>query len=562
MSPDPHSANGDAAGEIAALVATLHRTERRLEEVTRGEVDSVAFGSGRPFLLRRAQDELRQSEVDKQAAILNSLPANIALLDAQGVIVTVNETWRHFETANPLVGPQFGIGINYLEVCERARGIDSAQAQQAAAGIRSVLAGARNFSLEYPCNAPKEEHWFQMLVTPLCLMGARGAIVSHMDIAERKRIEARFRRLVDSDVQAVIFWNTRGEITDANQAFLRLTGYTREDVQGGRVNWAEMTPPEFAPLDRQALAEIAATGICAAYEKVWIRRDGSRVPILLGAAIFEDNRDEGVCFVLDLSQSKKAEEKSRESEKRFKALFEQAAVGVALADVVTGRFVHVNQRFADIVGRSRGEMEQLTFAAITHPHQPGSDLEMMHKLRAGAVREATWEKRYVRKDGAEVWANLTISAMWVAGETPSLCIAIMQDITERKLIEEQVRQVQKMDAIGTLAGGIAHDFNNILTAISGYTELAQMTLVENPGVRGHLGSVLQASKRAADLVRQILTFSRQQPLERKPVLLQTLVQETFHLLRATIPSTIEFDLKLAADAPQVLADETHVNGQL
>ncbi len=138
-------------------------------------------------------------------------------------------------------------------------------------------------------------------------------IVQVQDVSERKRTEARFRRLVDSNVQGVIFWNKKGEITNGNDAFLKMTGYTRDDLKGGLINWAAMTPPEYAKLDERALEEIAATGICTLYEKEWFRKDGSRVPILLASAIFEDNSSEGLAFVLDLTEQKKTEEKLRQS---------------------------------------------------------------------------------------------------------------------------------------------------------------------------------------------------------------------------------------------------------
>jgi PAS domain S-box-containing protein len=128
------------------------------------------------------------------------------------------------------------------------------------------------------------------------------------DITERKRIEARFRRLIDSNVQGVFFWNTDGQVTGANDAFLRMIGYTREDLEAGRINWAEMTPPELAEQDQRVLAELAATGVCEPFEKEFYRRDGSRVAIIIGPATFEDNRNEGFCFVLDLSERKKLEQ--------------------------------------------------------------------------------------------------------------------------------------------------------------------------------------------------------------------------------------------------------------
>ena len=127
------------------------------------------------------------------------------------------------------------------------------------------------------------------------------------DITERKRIEARFRRLVDSNAQGVMFWNANGKVTGANDAFLELVRYTREDLEAGRINSVTMTPREYAALDARAQQAIAVSGACSPYEKEFIRKDATRVAILLGAAAFEDSRGEGVSFILDLSERKKLE---------------------------------------------------------------------------------------------------------------------------------------------------------------------------------------------------------------------------------------------------------------
>jgi len=134
-----------------------------------------------------------------------------------------------------------------------------------------------------------------------------GRIWSFRDITGRKRSEARFRRLVDSNAQGVIFWNTKGEIIGANDAFLSLARFSREDLEAGRIGWFARTPPEHADLDRHAMEEIATSGVCTPYEKEFIRKDGSRVPILVVAAAFEDSPEEGFCFVLDLTERKKLE---------------------------------------------------------------------------------------------------------------------------------------------------------------------------------------------------------------------------------------------------------------
>ncbi len=268
----------------------------------------------------------------------------------------------------------------------------------------------------------------------------------------------------------------------------------------------------------------------------------------------------------DISESKLAEQAAQRSmeallasKRQFKALFDQAAVGVALADVATRKFVQVNRRYCEITGYSEPELERMTFAAITHPEDVDHDIGMAEKLRSGTIREYTREKCYIRKDRSDIWVNLTVSVMWAAGDTPDFFIAVVQDITSRKLLEEQVLQKQKMEAVGTLAGGIAHDFNNILAAINGYTELSLMALGENSRVKQHLDAVLKAAGRATALVRQILSFSRQQATSRQLIPLGPIVAECITLLRATIPTTIEFTSSLAPDAPTVLADATHIH---
>ena len=134
-----------------------------------------------------------------------------------------------------------------------------------------------------------------------------GRIWTYRDITEQKRSESRFRRLVDSNAQCVFFYERSGAVKGANDAFLKLVGYSREDLEAGLINWMSMTPPEYADRERDILETLDTTGVCGPYEKEYIRKDGTRVPILLGRASFEDNPDEGVVFVLDLTERKKLE---------------------------------------------------------------------------------------------------------------------------------------------------------------------------------------------------------------------------------------------------------------
>ena len=178
------------SAEVTSLITVLHATDQRLEELLAAEVDSVADRDGRTILLRRAQAHLRDSEAAKQAAILDALPAHVAVLDSQGRIASVNEAWRRFARMNLLREVDCGIGINYLDVCDRAVGGNASEAGDVAAGIRSVLGGRGNcFSIEYPCHSATERRWFLMRVTPLVVDHVTGAIVMHVDVSERKRAE-------------------------------------------------------------------------------------------------------------------------------------------------------------------------------------------------------------------------------------------------------------------------------------------------------------------------------------------------------------------------------------
>jgi len=137
----------------------------------------------------------------------------------------------------------------------------------------------------------------------------------YREVAER---EAKIRRLVDANIIGIIVWNAEGDIVEANDEFLRMVGYAREDLLSGRVRWRDMTPPEFRDAAEQALVETLSTGHVQPFEKIYIRKDGSHLPTIVGLATFEASRGEGVAFVLDLTDRKHAEEKVRESERRYR----------------------------------------------------------------------------------------------------------------------------------------------------------------------------------------------------------------------------------------------------
>ena len=184
----------DAGAEVSALIEDLHETGARLEELTAGEVDTVADRDGHTFLLRGAQERLRHSQAVRQAAILDALPAHIALLDAAGLIISVNEAWEGFDSANAIQGPGYGIGVNYLEACGNAQGSEASKAHEVAAGIRAVLDGeVTSVSIEYPCTTPTEQRFFLLTVTSITQAHSNGAVVMHVDITTQTRAKEELR---------------------------------------------------------------------------------------------------------------------------------------------------------------------------------------------------------------------------------------------------------------------------------------------------------------------------------------------------------------------------------
>ena len=235
MTAESPPAGGDTDADISAVIRALREADLRLEELTAGEVDWVSDRQGRSYLLSRAQNQLRDAVAAKQSAILNALPAHVVLLDSQGLIASVNETWQRLTGGSLLWGPAYRIGLNYLDICDGAQGNGSGDAHRAAAGIRSVLAGARKrFSMEYSANPASEGPWFLLTVTPLAEDRSSGAIVMHVDITDQKRGEEsllRFAAAMDAIADAIYLVDRSSmKFVHVNEAACRAQSQTRAEL--------------------------------------------------------------------------------------------------------------------------------------------------------------------------------------------------------------------------------------------------------------------------------------------------------------------------------------------
>jgi len=275
----------------------------------------VTVGIEKGTSLLRQTQELRHSDAAKQAAILNALPANIALLDTEGRIISVNEAWRRFAKANFMQGPRHGIGLNYLEICDSARGDGSFEAHDVAKGIRLVLKGEEKaFSIEYPCHSPAEKRWYLLTATPLSADHPNGAVVMHLNITEERlaqsalhESERRFRQLVEGATEG-IYINTGHRFRYLNAAALRLFGAdTPEQMLGQSV--LERYHPNYRLLGaermRILLEERSAVPVI---EQQCFRLDGTVFEVEVSAVpfIFE-GRDGAVVYIRDITARKKGE---------------------------------------------------------------------------------------------------------------------------------------------------------------------------------------------------------------------------------------------------------------
>ncbi len=242
----------------------------------------------------------------------------------------------------------------------------------------------------------------------------------------------------------------------------------------------------------------------------------------------------------------------RLSEQRTRAIFERAPMGIALKDSVSGRYLEANPKFQDIVGRDRDTLLGLGWQDITHPDDQ-QDVEMIAEPGGGRAATVQLEKRYVRPDGSLVSVNLTISPFDVPLEGNPRHLVMIEDVTERMELQQQLSQRQRLEALGHLTGGIAHDFNNLLTVIIGNSEALAQDLGE--GELGELaGLILTTGERAADLTGRLLTFARKQSLIPRAVKIGDLVDGLLPLLRRAVPDGIELKLPARFSARSVYAD--------
>ena len=385
---------------------------------------------------------------------------------------------------------------------------------------------------------------------------ARGAQQSEADL---------YRDLVENSYDLICTHDIHGMLLSVNAAAERALGYPRDALVGRQLQ--DLLVPETRHLFSAYLTEILEKG--SAHGVMRMRAANGEVcewEYHNSERRLDDGRRIIRGLAHDVTEQLRAARELRASEQRFRALFEQAAVGVAYVDTPTGKLLEVNHKCAQILGFTHEELSPLSFERLVHPLDLARYEQRMARLSHGELPEFAVELRLVGREDSDVWVALSVAPILQGGARSSKHIAIVQDISQRKLaesqraiLEAQLRQAQKMEAIGTLAGGIAHDFNNLLTTMLGNLELARLDMEPGHPASPSVDAATVAARRATDLVRQILTFSRKQPSQRTVIALAPVIADSVRLLRASLPAAITIDLHLDHEAPLVLADATQIH---
>ena len=357
-------------------------------------------------------------------------------------------------------------------------------------------------------------------------------------------LEAKVRCLIDANIMGIFIWHFDGRIVDANEAFLRIVGYGRDDLSSGRLRWRELTPAEWRTADDRRVAELKATGTAQPHEKEYFRKDGSRVPVLVGAATFEGMSDEGAAFVFDLTERKKADEAVRASEIRWRTMFEKFPVGIVLRDA-EHRYMSANPAFQQMVGYSERELIHLSPLDITHEDDRPASERMLTELQSGVRQTVEKEKRFRHKDGSVVWTMVSTFHIPEAGPIPAFYPAIVVDITKRKQAEEALREselelarVSRLTTMGELAASIAHELRQPLSAAVTNGTTCQHWLSEDTldlaRARKAAQRMMAAAQRASEVMDRIRGLINKTSSEKISVVVNDLICETLALIETEL----------------------------
>jgi len=370
---------------------------------------------------------------------------------------------------------------------------------------------------------------------------------------------------VEQSGSTIIITDCDGRIQYANKKFEQTTGYTIAETIGE--NPKIMKSGDKPESYYKNLWDTIKSGNSWKGEFINKRKNGELYYEEAIISPVKNPHGEIICFIAvkdDITARKHAEMAQQESERRFRTLFEQAAVGVALVDSITGHFLRVNKRHCEIFGYTETELLQQNFQSITFPEDLQADLDNMKMLIDGKINEFTMEKRHVRKNGKVIWTELTVSPMWTDETQPKTHIAVVVDITQRKWAENCLHESrEKLEQLNATKDKffsiIAHDLKNPFNSILGFSDLLLQNIhrYDQLKIEMFLNTIKNSSKQAYDLLENLLVWARSQTgkidYSPEPVDLNQRFSDNLGLLEA---QTLNKKLKITTNIP----DDTLVYG--
>jgi PAS domain S-box-containing protein len=397
----------------------------------------------------------------------------------------------------------------------------------------------------------------------------------HGEIEER---EAKIRRLVDANIIGIIIWDLEGRILEANDAFLRMGGYDREDLVSGRLNRTDLTPPEWRERDARTDVELKMIGAVQPFEKEYFRKDGGRVPVLIGLAAFGEERDQGVAFVLDLTERKRAEEASRESEAKFRDYAESTSDWYWETDP-DHKFTRVTD-YERLVARgfapvSRIELARWEFATDVESEPEKWELHRSTLEARQPFRDFVYPAK--RSDGSLVYYKTSGKPVFDANGkfrgyrgTGTDVTALRTAETEARENEQRYRKAElelahanRVATMGQLTASITHEVNQPLTAAVTYALAARRWLNAEPPnfheVDGALSLVVREGKRAGEVVGRIRALIKKAPARKDAVAIDDAILEVIALTRTEAANnSVSVRTQLAEGLPHVRGDRVQL----
>jgi PAS domain S-box-containing protein len=382
-------------------------------------------------------------------------------------------------------------------------------------------------------------------------------------IVQRKKVEEELRKSkeeVNSIFRAAptgIGLVSNRMIQQVNDRVCEMTGYSRDELIGQSARIFYPSNEEYEHVGREKYRQIKRRGT-GTVETRFKCKNGELIHVLMSSTPL-DQADllAGVTFTaLDITERKKTEEKLKKSEERYRAYFEENIAG-AYISTPGGRLIACNDEYKNIFGFE--STRQALDTPVTEFSKDSGERNKFLRLLEKEKQVRGFTPNLMKVDGTPI--HLIENASGVFDEKGRLkrIRGFLLDVTQQRKLETRLRQAQKMEAIGTLAGGIAHDFNNILFPVLGHTEILLHDIPEGSPTHDRLKKIYAGALRAKDLVKQILTFSRQDGFELITMKLQPIIKEALKFIRSTIPTTIDIRANISATCPSVRADATQIH---